>query len=247
MDRGPFLRVKIIADHSPFVKALSMQLSENHLIPLHAASNEDSALKRAKRADAVANRALILSVTQQLFAERGVPDVCMAAIAEAAGVGKGTLYRSFANKGELCLALMDEDMRVFQDKTLKLFRDAYNQPALTILDSFLDSLVHFMDFHAPLLCEVQKYDVLRSTEFDTPESPHVWLSWLHETIGVLLQQARQNGEVGKLDIPYLVDAILAPINADLFIYQRQVLGFDLERISRGLRRLVLYGCANVSK
>jgi hypothetical protein len=49
--------------------------------------------------------------------------------------------------------------------------------------------------------------------------------------------------VEGLDIPYLIDAILAPINADLFLYQRQILGFDLARISAGLRGLVLRGIA----
>lgn len=205
--------------------------------------NIDAVQKRAKRADAVANRELILASAQQLFAEHGVSNICMAAIAEAAGVGKGTLYRGFANKGELCLALMDEDMRVFQNKTLKLFRDNFDQPALNTLDAFLGQLVRFMEFHAPLLCEVQKQGVLRNAGFAEQTSPHMWLSWLHETIGLLLQQAEQNNEAEGLDIPYLVDAILAPINADLFLYQRETLGFNLDRISDGLRGLVLRGIA----
>jgi hypothetical protein len=45
-----------------------------------------------------------------------------------------------------------------------------------------------------------------------------------------------------LHVPYLVDTILAPLAADLFIYQREVLGFDLAWISQGWRRLVLEGC-----
>jgi hypothetical protein len=70
----------------------------------------------------------------------------------------------------------------------------------------------------------------------------MWLPWLHQTISRLLEQAQQNGEAANLDIPYLVDAILAPLSADLFLYQREMRGFDLERISQGLRQLVLEGC-----
>jgi hypothetical protein len=32
-----------------------------------------------------------------------------------------------------------------------------------------------------------------------------------------------------------------PLSADLFLYQREMLGFDLERISRGFRQLILEG------
>ena len=216
-----------------------MAVDEFQTIPLAM----PGAGNKPKRADALANRELILSTAQQLFAEHGVPNICMAAIAEAAGVGKGTLYRAFANKGALCLALMDEDMRLFQDKTLKLFKDNFEQPALYRLDAFLNQLVRFMEFHAPLLCEVQKQGALHGTGFSEQASPHMWLSWLQETIGVLLQQAEQNNETEGLDIPYLVDAILAPVNAGLFIYQRETLGFDLDRISAGLRGLVLQGVA----
>lgn len=218
-----------------------MNFNVSEIIPLKT-SHADNAPTRARRADAIANRELILETAQRLFSEQGVAKVCMATIAEKAGVGKGTLYRGFANKGELCLALMDEDMRLFQDRVLQMLREKYDQPALTRLDTFLDQLVHFMDFHAPLLHEAHVQGVMRSYEPTEQASSQRWLSWLHATIGILLQQARQNGETPDLDIPYLVEAILAPLNADIFMYQRQVLGFDLARISRGLRWLVIEGC-----
>jgi AcrR family transcriptional regulator len=209
---------------------------------IHLPGPEPEMPPRAKRADAVANRELILATAQRLFAEDGLSDVCMSAIAEAAEVGKGTLYRAFANKGELCLALMDEDMRLFQNRTLQMLREKYDQPALSRLDSFLDNLVHFMEFHAPLMREVQLHGIYQQDTEAEQTSPHMWLPWLRDTIGILLQQAEQQREASDLDIPYLVDAMLAPLAADLFIYQREVLGFDLARISRGLRRLVLAGC-----
>jgi AcrR family transcriptional regulator len=217
-----------------------MDFYESEIISLQ--TTDTNVKPRAKRVDAIANRQLILITAQNLFAEQGIANVCMAAIAEAAGVGKGTLYRAFANKGALCLALMDEDMRLFQNRVLQMFRDKYDQPALIRLDTFLDRLVHFMGFHAPLLREAQRQGVLRNDEPGAQSSPHRWLSWLHATIGTLLQQAQQNGEASAPDIPYLADAILAPLNADIFMFQREVLGFDLERISRGLRWLVLEGC-----
>ncbi len=218
-----------------------MSFDKSEVFPLQAAET-DTGPKRARRSDAVANRELILATAQHLFSEQGVANVCMTAIAEAAEIGKGTLYRGFANKGDLCLALMDEDMRTFQNKTIHLLRSNTDKPALSRLESFLDSLVRFMDFHAPLLHEAQLQGVLHSEAQRRQVSPQMWLPWLRETISRLLLQAEQRSETHGLDIPYLVDAILAPLNADLFIYQREVLGFEIERISSGLRRLVLDGC-----
>ena len=220
-----------------------MNFEESEKIPLQTQAVDDVP-QRAKRADAIANRELILTTAQRLFAEHGISNVCMSAIAEAAGVGKGTLYRGFANKGELCLALMDEDMRLFQNRTLQMLKHKHDQPTLSRLDTFLDSLVHFMDFHAPLLREVQLHGVFQSDAYAQQASPQMWLPWLRDTIGLLLQQAEQQEEASSLDVPYLVDAILAPLAADLFMYQREVLEFDTTRISQGLRRLVLKGCSD---
>src|SRR3954470_2559293 len=75
------------------------------------------------RADAIKNRALLLATAKRLFAEQKVADVTMSALADAAGVGKGTLYRHFENKLELSMALLDEDQRDLQDRALHRMRD----------------------------------------------------------------------------------------------------------------------------
>ncbi|WP_328648986.1 TetR/AcrR family transcriptional regulator [Amycolatopsis sp. NBC_00348] len=54
------------------------------------------------RADALRNRERIAAAALTLFAERG-PDVCMDTIAQAAGVGVGTLYRHFPDRQALLL------------------------------------------------------------------------------------------------------------------------------------------------
>ena len=128
---------------------------------------EDDALaERHERADAAANRALILRTAERLFAERGVANVCMAEIAEAAGVGKGTLYRRFASKAELCLSLMDRQLGEFQAQSLARFRrqTAAGVAYLTQLADFLEALVGFTDVHSPLLSEVERGGLLRTEQ-----------------------------------------------------------------------------------
>ncbi|MBK6012294.1 TetR/AcrR family transcriptional regulator [Streptomyces sp. MBT53] len=62
----------------------------------------------AERADAARNRARLLEAAARLVAERGAEHVTMHEVAEAAGVGKGTLFRRFGDRDGLLLALLGE-------------------------------------------------------------------------------------------------------------------------------------------
>ena len=63
-----------------------------------------------ERADAARNRAKVLEAAAELFARHGVESVSMDAVAAAAGVGKGTLFRRFGDKAGLAVALLDEHL-----------------------------------------------------------------------------------------------------------------------------------------
>ncbi|GAA0208184.1 TetR/AcrR family transcriptional regulator [Saccharothrix mutabilis subsp. mutabilis] len=71
-----------------------------------------------ERADAARNRAAVLDAAAALFREHGVDAVSMDAIAAAAGVGKGTLFRRFGDKAGLAAALLDEQERTLQEAVL---------------------------------------------------------------------------------------------------------------------------------
>jgi len=72
----------------------------------------------AERADAARNRAAVLNAAAALFREHGIEAVSMNAIAAAAGVGKGTLFRRFGDKAGLAAALLDERERRLQEAVL---------------------------------------------------------------------------------------------------------------------------------
>ncbi|MDQ3689397.1 MAG: TetR/AcrR family transcriptional regulator [Chloroflexota bacterium] len=72
-----------------------------------------------ERADAARNRGRILAAAEALFAERGVAGVSMDDVAEAAGVGKGTIYRRFGDKAGLGIAVLDARERDLQDAILR--------------------------------------------------------------------------------------------------------------------------------
>lgn len=190
---------------------------------------------RGERSDAVENRRRILTAAEKLFAKHGAANVNMADIAKAAQVGQGTLYRRFANKGELCLALLDVQMAEFQDAALGTLRDMAqrNDKKLEQLCWFLDALVRFHARHAPLLCAAQREVTLPAVPTASP------FTWQRLTVSGLLQGAERATEIeAGLDLPVLADVILANVHPSVFNFNHNVNGYSLERISNSLQRLV---------
>ncbi|MEU1852451.1 helix-turn-helix domain-containing protein [Streptomyces sp. NPDC019990] len=66
------------------------------------------------RADAARNRARLLEAAARLVAERGADAVTMEAVAAAASVGKGTVFRRFGDRTGLLTALLDHSEKKFQ-------------------------------------------------------------------------------------------------------------------------------------
>ncbi|PAZ11794.1 TetR family transcriptional regulator [Streptomyces sp. SA15] len=66
------------------------------------------------RADAARNRARLLEAAARLVAEHGANGVTMEAVAAAANVGKGTVFRRFGDRTGLLTALLDDSEKKFQ-------------------------------------------------------------------------------------------------------------------------------------
>lgn len=65
------------------------------------------------RSDAKRNRAQIVDAAGRMFAERGI-DVPLEEVARAAGVGVGTLYRRFADRNALLVAVVQKSVETLQ-------------------------------------------------------------------------------------------------------------------------------------
>lgn len=188
-----------------------------------------------ERRDAARNRQTILATARRLFEARGVTCVTMEEVAREAGVGKGTLYRRFPNKGVLCQALLDEPTRKFQRETMELVAEP-DVGHLEKLDRFLDGLVHFTEENLDLLYggEEPLWGANRLARFRSPA--YDWRRW---TVLGLLRGAGPAGEIQPgLDLEYLASALLAPLEVDLYYHQRRVEGLSPARISAGLRSLI---------
>ena len=72
----------------------------------------------AERADAARNRLRLLAAAREMLAEQGADTLTMDALAERAGLGKGTVFRRFGTRAGIFHALLDDDERVFQQRVL---------------------------------------------------------------------------------------------------------------------------------
>lgn len=202
-------------------------------IPLGLAPGDDG---RGERRDAHENRLRILQAAEALFAARGVAAVTMAEIAAAAGVGKGTLYRRYTGKSDLCLELLNEQMRRFQEAMLALLRReaAAATPYLAQLKQFLAEVAAFTERHAPLLYEIERDEGL--PEGAVRQAPY---TWYHMTVVGLLERAERAGELAPgIDAAFLAVALLAPLNHAIFRLQQRRHNFTAARIVAGLHQII---------
>jgi AcrR family transcriptional regulator len=170
------------------------------------------------RADAERNREKVLCAARQLFSERGIENVSMDAIAAAAGVGKGTLFRRFGDRAGLALALLEEHTRQLQEDAIRgpepLGPGARPQERLKAIAR---AQIALLDEHADLMAAAESGPRAR---FQT--GPYGFLR-LH--ISLLVREADPTA-----DWELVTEFLLAPLAADSFLYCRRVRGFGVERM-----------------
>lgn len=183
-------------------------------------------MRDVERADAARNRRKILAAAAELLATRGVESLTMDEVAAAAGVGVGTVYRRFADRGVLAQALLDEQEREFQASFMHgpppLGPGA---PPAERLRAFLHAFVDRLETQAA---------VLVIAETATPDARLVSGAYgLHRAhLAGLLAELRPHD-----DSWFLADAVLAPLAAAQFQHQRAS-GMSVERIKAGFDQLL---------
>jgi TetR/AcrR family transcriptional repressor of mexAB-oprM operon len=175
-------------------------------------------LERKIRKDAEERRQTILEKAASLFAEYGVEHVSMRQIAREAGVGQGTLYRSYTNKGELCWDLIGESCIQNVEK-MKSYLNENNKNSIrerleTVLIYHLESL----EVHSPVLATIQV-----NTNEEQQNMPFYTVHYesVHSVILQLLNEISAVNKTIILDPVFTADAIMATMLPDVYIFQRQ--------------------------
>jgi AcrR family transcriptional regulator len=180
-----------------------------------------------ERADARRNRQKVLSAAKELFECHGVENVSMDAIAAAAGVGKGTLFRRFGDRAGLAQALLQEQTIELQEGIIRGPAPlGPGAPPRERLKAMARAQVGLLERHIDLMVAG---DAGRpAARFRT--GPYAFLR-MH--VGMLVREADPDA-----DSEILTDVLLAPLGTDAFYFWRLVHGFDCERILTAYDTLV---------
>ncbi|MFD9907367.1 TetR/AcrR family transcriptional regulator [Streptomyces sp. NPDC059063] len=158
-----------------------------------------------ERADAARNRQRILDAAARLVDEHGPDAVTMNAVAHAAGMGVGTVYRRFGDVSQLLLALLDDTEKRFQEAFMSgpppLGPDA---PPAERLRAFLRALADRVVEKRTIMLAAEAASHIARYRSGVYGTTH-----LHVTM--LLRQVRPD-----VDAPALAHLLLAPFSPSLF-------------------------------
>ncbi len=178
------------------------------------------------RADAVRNRTRLLEVAARLAGECGAANLTMDAVAAAAHVGKGTVFRRFGDRTGLLLALLDHHERELQAGFLAGPPPlGPHAPPIERLRAFGVAVIRHEHTHRDLYLAAHAKACRRHT------SPANLFRLSH--VRMLLRQARAEG-----DNELLAQTLLAYLDITLLDHLVTRRGMPLERLEAGWSDLV---------
>jgi AcrR family transcriptional regulator len=180
-----------------------------------------------RRADALRNYERVLCTARRLFAEHGPANVSMDAVAAAASVGKGTIFRAFGDRAGLVGAILGETESTLQDALIRGTPPlGPGAPALERIVAFGEAYLEFLEAHHDLIMASELGPGVRFAK-----GPFA----LYRThLALLVRECDPT-----LDAEYLADVLLAPLAADFFAYQRRARDRSPEELADAWRALAL--------
>ena len=161
----------------------------------------------AGRADAARNRLQLLSTAREMLAEHGPDRLTMDALAERAGLGKGTVFRRFGTRAGIFRALLDDEEHVFQQQVLS------GPPPLGPGAAPLDRLIAYGRARAGFL--LRRREIARASldaSQSIPAGQRTPMSQVH--IRMLLGQLN----LGCVDLDMLTVQLAAALDGPVLLY-----------------------------
>lgn len=177
-----------------------------------------------ERSDAARNREALLRAAQQLVDHCGVEAVTMDAVAETAGVGKGTVFRRFRTRAGLMAALLDRSETAWQTAVMS------GPPPLGPGAPPRDRL---LAFGRSRLESSLKHAALLNAAQAASQRSYAAYSFSATHVRYLLDELEVAG-----DIALLATALLAPLELPILEQQVTVEQMEVSRIVAGWEDLV---------
>ena len=175
--------------------------------------------ERKIRADAAENRARILAVAREQL--ESTEDLRLNAVAKAAGLGQGTLYRHFPTREALLVEVYRADVAELVEAARSLLAE---HDAATAMRRWLDRVADYARVKRGVLAVLEPAS---GTELATSHAPRIG-----EAIALLLEAGRKEGafrdDVDEADVLVLLGFLSRMSNAEAGPRASHLLGVLLD-------------------
>jgi len=156
-----------------------------------------------------ASREKILDAAERLFAQRGFSGIGMREVAEAAGLGKSSLFHHFHSKADLYAAVVGRILDLF-DQRLTAALAAGGDP-IARFDRWIDTLIDTLSAHPTaarlLLRSLFEDDELAGTSEEEQRVDRT-IKRMFTAIGNLLREGMEAGKFRLASIPHTLQSLV---------------------------------------
>ena len=150
-------------------------------------------------------REKILTEAYRIFVEKKIEPVSMGEIAEAAGIGRATLFRYYSSKLELVIAVCTREWKAYLDALdqVRPISSVGEIPAIGRLIFTLDSYIEMYQSHKALLCfndNFNHYVSHEGCEEEQLEEFHAALYSVDTRLHMMYAKAKED-KTFRTDIP----------------------------------------------
>jgi AcrR family transcriptional regulator len=181
---------------------------------------------RTRRSDFQRTRQRIVEAARKLMGERGPESLTVSAVAHAAAINRTTAYQHFRTRDELVQAVTEELIRELGDYLVS------QRPMIEHVDAIIEYF-----FEHPEFARLAIYWLLS----DAPIPRAGMELFLNETRQVIAESGRSDADPEMLGHLLTGVAVLWPLSARIEFEDPEARRAATARLTRELKRLLLYG------
>jgi len=186
----------------------------------------------------------ILMAAMQVFARKGVANSKMADIAEAAGIGKGTIYEYFTNKEDifaLAFQYFFQDMLVKIEQIMQQTDDPVEKLKI-IIDVSLNEFIESSGDLAGLMMDFWAEGVRRKDEkiLTTMDIKRIYQGY-RTLLSAVIQEGIEKGTFRQMDVLSLAAVLIAAFDGIFLQWIMEPGIIELRKVSQVLLDSFLHG------